>query len=473
MIEGLRPYPSMKDSHSAFLGEVPEHWDLRRMRTLARGPIRNGVGESAQPYRVDWPRYIRITDIAGPRQLKQSTRASLPHAFKALAPVEHGELFLAAVGATYGKSYLHNATFGDACYAGYLVRWSPSAEVIPEWASYWTESSAYWGQVNSGVIKSTIENFSATRFRGLRVALPPPREQAAMVRFLDYVDRRIRRYIRAKQKLIKLLEEQKQAIIHKAVTRGLDPNVRLKPSGMEWLGEIPEHWDLVPNRALLRLEKRLVGGAWSKYPLLSLTKRGVILRDLVNPEGKFPTSFEAYQEVKPGDLVFCLFDIDETPRAVGLSTLHGMITGAYTRFLCDASVVDWVHLFYLAMDNGKRLKPLYTGLRKVITKSSFLSAKMPLPPASERAEIMEFVQGLLITGDEASGRARVEIALLNEFRTSLIADVVTGKLDVREAAAWLPAEVEEPETLDEVDEGLDAVEAADDALDDVLEGVEA
>ena len=78
-------------------------------------------------------------------------------------------------------------------------------------------------------------------------AVPPLPEQAAIVRFLDHADRRIRRYIRAKQKLIKLLEEQKQAIIHRAVTRGLDPNVRLKPSGVEWLGDVPEHWEVRRN----------------------------------------------------------------------------------------------------------------------------------------------------------------------------------------------------------------------------------
>src|SRR5690606_659951 len=92
------------------------------------------------------------------------------------------------------------------------------------------------------------------------VLVPPPDEQAAIVRFLDHVDRRIRRYIRAKQKLIKLLEEQKQAIIHRAVTRGLDPNVRLKPSGVEWLGDVPEHWEVRQLRHMGRLHKG-VGGS--------------------------------------------------------------------------------------------------------------------------------------------------------------------------------------------------------------------
>ena len=120
----------------------------------------------------------------------------------------------------------------------------------------------------------------------------------------------------------------------------------------------------------MRVQKHLVGARSSEYTLLSLTKRGVIPRDMENPEGNFPTSFDTYQEILPGELVFCLFDIDETPRAVGLSGLHGMITGAYTRFVCDPAVVEWAYHFYLAMDSGKRLKPLYTGLRKVITRST-------------------------------------------------------------------------------------------------------
>ena len=111
-----------------------------------------------------------------------------------------------------------------------------------------------------------------------------------------------------------------------------------------------------------------------------------------NPEGKFPAQFDSYQVIEPGDLIFCLFDIDETPRTVGLSSLHGMITGAYTRFVCaDETARRFVYLLYVALDNGKHLKPLYTGLRKVITKSTFLSTKMPLPSPPEQAAIVRFL----------------------------------------------------------------------------------
>ena len=104
--------------------------------------------------------------------------------------------------------------------------------------------------VSSKGVGTIQRNLYWPHLRRAAVPIPPSAEQAAIVRFLDYADRRIRRYIRAKQKLIKLLEEQKQTFIHRAVTRGLDPNVRLKPSGVEWLGDVPEHWKVVPLKRI-------------------------------------------------------------------------------------------------------------------------------------------------------------------------------------------------------------------------------
>ena len=137
------------------------------------------------------------------------------------------------------------------------------------------------------------------------VCVPPSDEQAAIVKFLGHANRKIDRYIQAKRKLIKLLEEQKQVIIHRAVTRGLDPNVRMKPSGVDWLGDVPEHWDLVPNKAHLRIRKVLVGSRHTEYQLLSLTKQGVIVRDISSGKGKFSSDMGTSQEVRSGDLVFC------------------------------------------------------------------------------------------------------------------------------------------------------------------------
>ena len=210
----------------------------------------------------------------------------------------------------------------------------------------------------------------------------------------------------------------------------LHPYPAYKPSGVPWLGDLPEHWDVIPTRALLNLKKQLVGDRADKYTLLSLTKQGIIARDMENPEGKFPASFETYQVVEPGDLVFCLFDIDETPRTIGLSSMTGMITGAYTRFVCpNEQTRRFIYQLYLSLDNGKLLKPLYSGLRKVITKSTFLSATIPLPPLPEQAAIARYLDYVDRRIRQYVDAKRKLIALLEEEKRAIVNQAVTRGLD--------------------------------------------
>ena len=164
--------------------------------------------------------------------------------------------------------------------------------------------------------------------------------------------------------------------------------------------------------------------------LLSLTKQGVIPRNMEIPEGKFPATFDTYQVIEPGDLIFCLFDIDETPRAVGLSTLNGMITGAYTRFICSNEITRrFLYLLYLAQDNGKLLKPLYSGLRKVITKPTFLSARVAFPPLSEQAAIVRYLDHVDRRIRRYVNAKRKLIAVLEEEKQAVINRAVTRGLD--------------------------------------------
>ena len=193
-----------------------------------------------------------------------------------------------------------------------------------------------------------------------------------------------------------------------------------------------------PNRAFLRIRKVLVGNRHKQFQLLSLTKRGVIVRDLSEMRGKFSADMGTSQEVRSGDLVFCLFDVPETPRTVGLSQHAGMITGAYTVMECpDPEIARFLELFYIAMDDRKLLSPIYSGLRNTIPKDRFLGAKTPIPPAGERAGILQAVRSDSAALNQTISRLEREIELLREYRTRLIADVVTGRLDVREAAAQL------------------------------------
>ena len=203
-----------------------------------------------------------------------------------------------------------------------------------------------------------------------------------------------------------------------------------KDSGVEWLGEIPTEWSVLANKHIFKLKKNLVGKRSKEYVLLSLTLKGIIKRDMENPEGKFPAEFDTYQEVNEGDFVFCLFDVEETPRTVGLSPFYGMITGAYTVFE-PAPEFDrnFLYYFYLNLDAEKRLKPLYTGLRNTISKDAFLSFKTFVPTLDEQGLIANFLDQKTAQIDAAIAIKEQQIELLKERKQIIIQQAVTQGLD--------------------------------------------
>lgn len=205
---------------------------------------------------------------------------------------------------------------------------------------------------------------------------------------------------------------------------------RYKDSGVEWLGDVPEHWEVVPNRALLTEQREKVGKNAADYLLLSLTLKGVIPRDMENPQGKFPAEFNTYTIVKPNDLVFCHFDIDETPRAVGHAAHHGMITGAYNVYSPTKRInAGYLYYYYLHLDEGKRLKSLYSGLRKTIQRGVFGSAKAPLPPKPEQDRIVVFLDQKTAEIDALIAKKQRQIELLDEQKAILINRAVTRGLN--------------------------------------------
>lgn len=230
-----------------------------------------------------------------------------------------------------------------------------------------------------------------------------------------------------------------------------------KDSGVEWLGEIPEHWELLSNKNIFKLKKNQVGKKSADYTLLSLTLKGIINR-VIEDGGKFPAEFDTYQEVKKGDFVFCLFDVEETPRCVGLSDFEGMITGAYTVMEVKSNFDrKFLYYFYLNLDADKRMRPLYTGLRNTISKDNFFAFKTFVPPLREQTAIAAFLDEKTAKIDHAIAQKEKMIALLKERKQIIIQDLVTGK-KVWNAPqnAWTePAEVKDSgvEWIGEIPEG--------------------
>ena len=203
-----------------------------------------------------------------------------------------------------------------------------------------------------------------------------------------------------------------------------------KDSGVDWIGAIPAHWGLKKNKFLLTEKKNTVGKNSSNFTLLSLTLQGVIARDMENPQGKFPAEFNTYKIVKPDDLIFCLFDVEETPRTVGHANQTGMITGAYEIFECGSEIDSrYFYYYYLSLDFDKRLQPLYSGLRKVIKIDAFLGTKSPIPSIEEQKRIVEFLDRTTTDIDRAIAQKQRLIELLQEQKAIVINQAVTKGLN--------------------------------------------
>ena len=452
MVSGSKPYSVLKESGVESLGEIPEHWGIRRLRTLSCLPIANGIGESAQAFRADWPRYVRITDIAGPRSLRACTAASLPPDVAWSALLDPGDILFAAVGATYGKSYLYDGMCGAACFAGYLVRLTTNDDVLPDYLSYWSESSSYWDQVHRGVIKATIENFSASRYKRLISPIPPINEQRTIVRFLDHADRRIQRYIRAKERLIELLEEQKQAFIHHAITGQIDvrtgqPYPAYEDSGVGWVGEIPAHWEV---RRLKHLTHGITVGIVvtpSKYyvdqgvPCLrSLNVSGgvVDMEDLVFIS-ESANEFHRKSKIFRGDVV-----VVRTGQAGTAAVVPEELDGANCIDLLivrrSEQLLSRFVYYYLNSPTAMSQATAQSvgAIQAHYNTSTLAQLVCPKVPRDEQARIVSFLDKAIGRIDDLVTLAKQAIDLFEEYRTRLIADVVTGKLDVREAGASLP-----------------------------------
>ena len=202
-----------------------------------------------------------------------------------------------------------------------------------------------------------------------------------------------------------------------------------KTINLPWLAKIPANWELIRNKQFLREKKDIVGDLSNQFALLSLTLRGVIKRDLSEKKGKLPGSFDTYKIISPGDIIFCLFDMDETPRTVGLSEYDGMLTGAYTVFQVNGINPQFLYYYYLSLDNIKALRPLYTGLRKTIKTDTFLALKLPVPPRAEQDQIVRFLDWKVSEINKLIGIRRKEIQELEELKAEIINSAILQGID--------------------------------------------
>lgn len=204
----------------------------------------------------------------------------------------------------------------------------------------------------------------------------------------------------------------------------MNPYNEYKEIDLPWLKKIPSHWQVLRNKNVFTEMKDEVGEHSDDYTLLSLTLNGVIPRDVASGKGKFPEKFDKYKIVESGNMAFCLFDIDETPRTVGLSKYNGMLTGAYTIMQVHNVNSRYVYYYYLALDNVKALKPLYSGLRKTINVNTFQGTKLPIPPKEEQEQIVHYLDWKISRLNHLINIKKKEISSITALKHSVASDAV-------------------------------------------------
>jgi len=436
----LKPYPQYKDSGLPWLGRIPAHWDEKRAKYAFRE-----VDDRSDSGNEELLSVSHITGVT-PRAQKNVTMF-MAESYAGHKLCRPGDLVINTMWAWMGA-------LGIARQAGIV---SPSYAVygpigpdsfVPDFVDRLLRTPAYVAEYRSRStgIRSSRLRLYPEQFLDIRLAHPSLEEQRQIVGFLSAFERAARRFVSAKRRLIELLNEQKQAIIQGAVTRGLDANVRLKPSGIDWLGDVPHHWRLRRLKHLVinindQADKQREEG---KY--LALEHVESWTGRIRAPEGM--VAFESQvKRFAAGDILFG--KLRPYLAKVARPAFPGVCVG---EFLVLRPIESEVAPAFIEQ---KLRSPQVIN----IVNSSTFGAKMPradwsfiggltisFPPAAgEQNAVLEWVRKETACFDIGIERTAQEIRLIREYRERLFADVVTGRLDVR--GVVLPTEDESLEAV--------------------------
>ena len=460
----LKPYRDYKDSGVEWLGEVPAHWDVRQLGRVGR--FFKGNGGTKEDDAEHGVPCIRYGDLYTYHRffITESRACVAPETAAATyTPVRYGDVLFAGSGETIdeiGKSAV-SMIFGPACCGGDVIIFRPSVAVEAGFLGYATacrQAACQKACMGRGI---TVMHIYASELKYMTVALPPLPEQAAIVRYLDHEDRRIQRYIRAKQKLIALLEEKKQALIHEAVTGRIDvrtgkPYPAYKDSGAEWLGHVPEHWEVRRSKRVFR-------------PRAELARPGDIQLSATQAYGVIA---QASYEEKIGRKVTKILrnlgqrrHVEVDDFVISMRSFQGGLERAWESGCIRSSyivlqaatplVVGYFGHLFKSVGYIAALQSTANFIRdgQDLNFENFCRVDVPFPPTEEQQQIAQ----ALYRGTDHVGsmieRSRRQIESLREYRTRLIADVVTGKIDVRVEARGL-SDVAPLAAKDDSDDGF-------------------
>ncbi|MBI9051846.1 MAG: restriction endonuclease subunit S [Anaerolineaceae bacterium] len=471
MTSPLLPDHETKDSGVPWLGEVPSHWDFKRGKWLFTKMSRPAEDNE------DVVTCFRdgVVTLRKNRRLRGFTESLKEIGYQG---IRKGDLVIHAMDAFAGAVGVSDS---DGKGTPVYSVCKPCENVSSEYYAFLVREMArsQWILALAKGIRERSTDFRYSEFGNQYYPLPPLDEQQAIVRYLDYMDKRIQRFIRARKKMIKLLNEQKQAVIHQAVTRGLNPDVPLKPSGVEWLGDIPEHWEVIK---LKYLASKFGSGITPKggaqvyktegIPLLrsqNIHFTGLKLEKVAFIEKELHQIL-SNTHVKPADVL-----LNITGASIGrtCSVPMDFSDGNVNQHVCiirpiKSKINSGYLSSYLSTPMIQKIIMISsTGAsREGLTLDKLRSFEILLPPRNEQDDILEAIKEKTNSLNYYIEVLTNQITKTYDYRTRLIADVVTGKLDVRAAAAALPDEGTDEMGLEGETPELDELELDEEVLEE-------
>ncbi len=430
MSDLLKPYPKYKDSGIPWLGKIPDHWDVRRNGRLFAQRNETGFGE-LPILEVSLRTGVRVRDMDN---LKRKQVMSDAEKYKR---AKKGDI-------AYNMMRMWQGALGTAPVDGlvspaYVVA-RPFEETNPYYYSYLFRTEAYKAEVDGysrGIVKDRNRLYWQD-FKRMPSCFPPPDEQAAIVRFLDANAVLVRQFIRNRTRLIEVLIEQKQAIINRAVTRGLDSNTKMKPSGMDWLGDVPEHWEVVKFKYVASIRYGLgqpPKESKNGLPLLRATnvKGGkIVTKNLVfvDPED-VPASRDAF--LRAGEILVVRSGALTADSAMVPEEYDGAVAGydmvvnatrVLSEFLAAVLLCPYILKDQLYFLRSRAAQPH-------LNKEELGNAIVVLPTRNEQPEIIERVVHVSAEFDDMIRIIEAEMMQIREYRNRLIGDVIMGRFDIR------------------------------------------
>src|SRR5690554_1222344 len=454
----MKKYDSYKDSGIEYLDKIPVHWQELRMRFI--GYLYGGLsGKSANDFNQltneDNKCFIPFTNIANNFRIdSESLQTVVIAENEKQNKVKKGDLFFLMSSENYddvGKSAVLlddlEETYLNSFCKGFRIT---KENIVPKFLNYQLHSKQLRHNLLTGANGFTRINLKIDKVIDLLTALPPIAEQTSIANFLDLKTSEIDEIIADKKRLLELYEEEKTAIINQAVTKGIDPDAPMKDSGIEWLGEIPEHWEVKKIKHLLKKKK----GALKTGPFGSqlknsdldssgefkvYTQRNVLDNDFIVGDDKInEVKFQTLKEflIEEGDILFTSRGTIGVCNVFPADSEPGILHPCLIRIQIDRNrlnqdwIINYVNNSSLFIDNVKYESNATT--IEVIYGGTLKETALPVPPIQEQQSIVHHFESECSKIDFKKARTEELIELLTEYRTALISEAVTGKIKVTE-----------------------------------------